>query len=132
MVKSLRIVAEVNQPIAIIDLDIEQTQHLEAKYSRDFSAHMVADMSKVKGNQILVVVSNVSESDDGPFGTVDLVHIPRNSLNFHQRIVVDMGYLSGSGEGNLVIEAARVKKEEPGWGLSSPTYVVNSKSWPKR
>ncbi len=76
MVKAFRVVAEVDEPMAIVNFNIKKTQHLESKYSGDFSANIVARVGKVKGDQILVVMPNGSESHNGPFRTVNLVHIP--------------------------------------------------------
>src|SRR5215510_1548437 len=125
MVEPRRIVVEVDQPIAIINFDIKQSQHLESKDPRYFSPGPAADITEVKSDQVFVVLSYVSETDNGPFCPEDLVHLAGNSLNFHQGIVVNVCYLPGGRNGNLVVEPARVEKEKPRRGVFIAHIRVN-------
>jgi hypothetical protein len=65
MVKSLRIVGEVDESIAIVDLDIKQTQHCEPKQAGDFGTDPVAGVSQVERDQILIFLLQAAEAQPG-------------------------------------------------------------------
>jgi hypothetical protein len=57
MTPTLGIIAEIYQAVAVVNLNVQQSQHRKTENAGSFRAKSVADMAKIEGDQILILLA---------------------------------------------------------------------------
>src|SRR4030088_1681153 len=85
VVELLTIKAEVDESVAVIDLDVEETEQDEAEKPGNLGAAALADRSSVERQHILIFLTQAAELKHGFIGAVNVLDRPADPLHAHVR-----------------------------------------------
>src|SRR6202795_1715317 len=90
VVELLAVKAEVNEGVAVIDLDVEETEQDEAEKPGNLGAAALADRTGVERQHILIFLTQATELKHGFIGAVNVLNRPTDALHDHIRIAVHL------------------------------------------
>src|SRR5438270_7778764 len=96
LVKTIRIVKKIHQSVTIVDLHLHKPQCAESEDAGDFRARAVADVGKIDGHDVLVLLAEVSKLQSRLIRPRDLIHSSAYSFHSAVRIAIDLCDLSRS------------------------------------
>ena len=99
---AFRIVTEVDQRVAIVNLDVKEAQCGEAEKPGNLRTDAVAHRSKIERCHVLIFLLQMPELQDGLIGGEYLVDAPADAFHSRIGIPVDFGDFAGRSRRNEV------------------------------
>src|SRR5271166_5058480 len=107
-----RPVGEVNQAVAIVNLDLQHPQKLKSEDAGDLGARALADIGQIEAHDIQVLLREPAKLKRCFVSTVNVGHSPADSLDMHVGVGSDLGDLASRPRGKEVGPSACIDQKQ--------------------
>ena len=74
MKQALGVIIEIDEAVAVINLHVQHAKQREAQGAGDLGADVIAESGEIESENVLILLADVSELQDGFVGAVKSKH----------------------------------------------------------
>jgi len=115
-VKAFGIEFESDQAVAVVDLNLQHLQHLEAVYPGHLGVGVVTDVAHIQGEYVIHSLPVARKLQDYVLGSIYLFDLPTDSLDFGGVGLPHFADHSSQIQRDHVLERADINQEK-NWAL---------------